>query len=409
MNYLLFLQIILIFVNMLVHKSYKFRMYPDEEQKTLLLKHFGCCRLVYNHFLARRKEAYLTEKTSLNYYDCQSELTVWKKSDEYSFLKEVNSQSLQFSIRNLDTAYRKFFDKSGKFPRFKKKGDRDSFTVPQSVRLEYEKLFIPKFKNGIKTKVHRPVDGRILFATLSMNASGEFYVSLTCEADHTPLPKTGKAVGIDTGIKELAILPDGTRYENPKFLKKEIKKVKYLSRQLSKKNKGSSSRRRARIKLAVQHQKLSNKRMDYLHKVSSEIVKNHDFISVEDLAVKNLMKNHHLAQSFSDVALGSFYSMLEYKCKWNGREFVKIDRFFPSSKCCSTCGWINQDLTLQVREWVCPSCGASHDRDINAAKNILTQGLNLPSGCGTQPDVNQKRGEACPLGQSLNPEATYFQ
>jgi putative transposase len=252
--------------------------------------------------------------------------------------------------------------------------------------------------------MNRDIDGKILFATISKTRSGQFYASITCEVEHTPYPKTGKHIGIDTGIKDLAILSDGTKYENPKFLKKEIKKVKYLSRQLSKKNKGSSSRKKAICKLAIEYEKLSNKRMDYLHKVSTEIVKNHDFISVEDLAVKNLMKNHHLAQSFSDVALGSFYSMLEYKCKWNDREFVKIGRFFPSSKCCSNCGWINQDLTLKIREWTCPNCGFSHDRDINASRNILIQGLNLSSGCGTQSDVKQKQGEACLLDQSVNPE-----
>jgi putative transposase len=389
----------------LIHKSYKFKIYPTKEQESLLSKHFGHCRFVFNRFLNERKEKYLNEKTSLNYYDNARTLTELKKDEEFVWLKEVNSQSLQASIRNLDIAYKNFFNKQNKFPRFKSKYDRQSFKVPQNVLVEDGKLVIPKFKEGIKLNLHRQLEGEPLFATISKSTTGKYYVSITCEVEHKPFDKTNKSVGVDTGIKELAILSDGSGYENIKTLKTKLKKLKYEQRQLSKKIKGSQSRNKQKIKLALVHEQITNIRKDYLHKVSTEIVKNHDVISVEDLAVKNIMKNHCLAQAMSDVSLAAFYTMLEYKANWNDRQFVKIDRFFPSSKTCSSCGWIKQDLTLSIREWTCESCGEHHDRDVNAAKNILKQGINILSGCGMQSDTKQKQGKALPLGKSMTLES----
>ena len=388
-----------------IFKSFKFRIYPNKEQEILLAKHFGACRFVFNHYLNKRKETYLEDKKSLNYYDNANDLTQFKKDENYNWLKEINSQSLQSSLRNLDTAYGKFFRKQTKFPRFKSKYDRQSFKIPQFVKLENNELIIPKFKGGIKINLHRVINGEILFATISKSTTGKYYVSITCEVQHEPFDKTNSKVGIDTGIKDLAILSDGTTYENIRSLKNSLKKLKYEQRQLSKKVKGSSSRNKQKQKLAIVHEKITNVRKDYLHKVSTEIVKNHDIISVEDLAVKNIMKNHKLAQAMFDVSLGSFYSMLEYKCEWNDKQFVKIDRFFPSSKMCSECGWINQDLTLNIREWTCPSCGEKHDRDFNASKNILKQGLKIIlSGSWIESDIKQKQVEALPLGESMKPE-----
>jgi putative transposase len=387
-----------------IFKSFKFRIYPNKEQKTLLAKHFGACRFVFNYYLNKRKESYLEDKKSLNYNNNANDLTQLKKDENFNWLKEINSQSLQSSLRNLDTAYGRFFRKQSKFPRFKSKCDRQSFKIPQFVKLENNELILPKFKSGIKINLHREINGEILFATVSKSTTGKYYVSITCEVNHKPFDKTGSEVGIDTGIKDLAILSDGTTYENIKILKKKLKKVKYNQRQLSKKVKGSSSRNKQKQKLAIVYEKITNIRKDYLHKISTEIVKNHDIISVESLAVKNIMKNHHLAQAMSDVSLGTFYSMLEYKCKWNDKQFVKIDRFFPSSKTCSNCGWINQDLTLNIREWSCPSCGEKHDRDFNASKNILKQGLKILSGSGIESDIKQKQVEALPLGESMKPE-----
>ena len=387
-----------------IFKAFKFRIYPNKEQGILFAKHFGACRFVFNHYLNKSKETYLEDKKSLNYYDNAKDLTEFKKDENYNWLKEINSQSLQSSLRNLDTAYGKFFRKQSLFPRFKSKYDRQSFKIPQFVSIENNKLIIPKFKDGIEMNLHRKIEGTIQFATISKSTTGKYYASITCEVDYKPFDKTGSIVGIDTGIKDLAILSDGKTYENIKTLKKNLKKVKYNQRQLSKKVKGSSSRNKQKQKLAIVHEKISNIRKDYLHKVSTEIVKNHDIISVENLAVKNIMKNHNLAQSMSDVGLGTFYFMLEYKCEWNDKQFVRIDRFFPSSKTCHNCGWINQDLTLKDREWTCPSCREKHNRDFNASKNILKQGLKILSGSGTDSDIKQKQVEALSLDESMKPE-----
>jgi len=388
-----------------IHKSYKFKITPNNEQKELLAKHFGATRFVFNYYLNSRKETYLEEKKSLNYYDNANDLTVLKKEKEFNWLKEINSQSLQSSLRNLDTAYNKFFRKQSKFPRFKSKIDRQSFTIPQSVYIENNVLYIPKFKKGIEINIHREIEGKILFATISKSTTNKYYVSITCEVNHQPFKKTNSKVGIDTGIKDLAILSDGKVYENIKTLKINLKKLKYNQRQLSKKQKGSNCRLKQKTKLAKIHEKVTNIRKDYLHKVSTEIIKNHDVICIEDLAVKNMMKNHKLSQAFSDVSLGTFYTMLEYKANWNNKTIVKIDRFFPSSKTCNVCNYINQDLTLKDREWTCPSCNTIHDRDFNASINIKKQGLKILSGSGIESDIKQKQGEALPIGESMTLEA----
>jgi len=387
------------------HKSYKFRIYPTKEQEALMSKHFGCSRFVFNHFLNVRKEQYLNDKTSLNYYDNANSLTQLKKEEDTGWLKEVNSQSLQSAIRNLDTAYKNFFNKQNQFPKFKSKYNKQSFKIPQNVFIEENTLVIPKFKSGIKVKVHREIKGKILFATISKNTTGKYYVSVTCEENYQPYSKTKTSVGIDVGIKDFAILSDRKVYENIKPLKTKLKKLKYNQRQLSKKIKGSESRNKQKQKLRVIYENITNIRRDYLHKISTEIVKNHDIIVVEDLNVKGMMKNHKLAQAISDVSWGAFYTMLEYKSKWNDKEYVKIDRWFPSSKTCSSCGWIKQDLELKHREWTCDSCNETHDRDLNAGKNILKQGLNIISGCGIQSDKKQKRSKALPLGESVTSEA----
>ena len=391
----------------IIHKSYKFRVYPSEEQQVLLSKHFGATRFVFNHYLNKRKENYLENKTSLNYYDNANDLTILKKDDNYIWLKEINSQSLQSSLRNLDTAYNKFFRKQSKFPNFKSKYDKQSFTIPQSIIIDENKLYIPKFKKGIAINLHRDIEGKILFGTISKSTTGNYYISITCETEYIPYEKTNSSVGIDTGIKDLAILSNGKVYENIKTLKTNIKKLKYNQRQLSKKQKGSNNRLKQKQILGKIHEKVTNIRLDYLHKVSTEIIKNHDIICIEDLVVKNLMKNHKLAQAFSDVALGTFYTMLEYKVNWNDKTVIKIDRFFPSSKTCSVCGWIKQDLELKDRKWTCPNCNTSHDRDFNASQNILKQGLNILSGYGTQSDTKQKQVEANSSELSMKPEAPY--
>jgi putative transposase len=389
-----------------IFKSFKFRIYPTKEQEILLSKHFGACRFVFNHYLNKRKESYIEDKKTLNYYDNANDLTQLKKDENFIWLKEINSQSLQSALRNLDVSYMKFFRKQTKFPQFKSKYDRQSFKTPQSVTIKNNILYIPKFNEGIKICLYKEINDKILFATISKSTTGKYYVSITCEVQHEQFEKTGSKIGIDTGIKDLAILSDGKIYENIKTLKNNIKKLKHKQRQLSKKVKNSSSRNKQRKKLAIIYEKITNIRKDYLHKISTEIVKNHDIICVEDLSVKNMMKNHSLAQSFSDVSLGEFYRQLEYKCEWNDKHFIKIDRYFPSSKMCSNCGWIYQDLNLNIREWICPSCGENHDRDFNASKNILKQGLKILSGSGIESDIKQKQVEALSVDESMKPETT---
>jgi putative transposase len=384
-----------------VHKSYKFKLSPTSDQKILLAKHFGACRFVYNYYLNKQEESYLEDKKHVSYYDNAANLTQLKQDPDKIWLKEINSQSLQTSLRNLDVAYNNFFSKRAKFPKFKSKYSKQSFTVPQHFHIGNNELCIPKFKQGIKINQHREIEGKILFATITKTTTNDYYVSLTCEVEQKQFAKTGSIIGIDTGIKDLAILSDGTVYGNIRSLKTNIRKLKYNNRQLSKKVKDSKSYTKQKTKLAKIHERVSNIRKDYLHKVTTEIIKNHDVICIEDLAVKNMMKNHKLAQAFSDVALGTFYTMLEYKAAWHDKTVVKINRFFPSSKTCNSCNYIKQDLTLKDRKWTCSKCQTIHDRDLNAAINIKKQGLKLleeqkQSGYGTESDSKQKRNKALP-------------
>ena len=390
---------------MLVNKAYKVRIYPTETQKVFFKKQFGCGRFIYNHCLTERKKQYEQTKKSDNYVKQCKSLTALKKNPEYHWLNEINSQALQASVKNLDTAYKNFFKKQNDYPKLKLRSDNQSFKIPQGFKVKDGKLHIPKVKEGIKILIDRRFKSiqKICFITVSKTKTGKYFASLTCEAMHAPLPKTGTTVGIDTGINHLAILSDGSQYENHKFLRNKLKKVKFNGRQLSKKKKGSNNRNKQRIKLARVHEKVKNLRLHHLHQVTTEIIKNHDVIYVEDLAVKNLMKNKNLSMSFKDVALGTFYQLLEYKAKWNERKFVKISRFFPSSKNCSSCHFKNENLKLSERSWVCQSCGCRHNRDLNAAKNILSEGLKS-SGCDPQSYVKQKQGEALSLDKSMTLE-----
>lgn len=386
----------------MIHKSYKFRIYPNNNQIELLSKHFGACRFIFNYYLNERKINYTDNKKSLNYYDNASDLTLLKKDEKYIWLKDINAQSLQSSLKHLDTSYNRFFRKQSKFPKFKSKYDKQTFTIPQAISIKNNKLVIPKFKKGIKIRLHQKLNGKILFGTISRTSTNKYYISITCDVQYQEFDKTNLKIGIDTGIKDLAVLSDGKVYENIKILNKNLKKLKYNQKQLSKKIKGSCSYIKQKRKVASLHEKITNKRKDYLHKVTTEIVKNHDIICVENLSVKNLIKNHKLSQSMIDVSLGTFYSMLEYKCEWNDKQFVKIDRFFPSSKTCSKCGWINQNLTLNIRKWICPICNEHHDRDLNASKNILKQGMNILSGSGIDSDIKQKQEESFSVEKVLN-------
>ena len=378
---------------MTIKKSYRFRMYPTAPQQELLAQHFGAKRFVWNHFLEQRKTEYLVNKRTLNYYDNASDLTKLKKKPETRWLRQVNSQSVQASLRDLEVAYTKFFRKEAKFPRFKSRKDKQSFRVPQSVVLEGDQLWIPKFKTALKVRVHRPIEGEILFATISRNPSGEYFVSITVECEHQPFPSVNKTVGIDLGLKDLVVCSNGTRFPALKQNKQFQKQLAFEQRQLSKKTKGGKNRDRQRVKVARLYQKMANVRSNHLHNISAKLVRENQTICFESLAVRNMLRNHCLAGAIADASWSELIRQIKYKSEWNGRSAVEIDRFFPSSKTCYCCGYINQDLKLSDRQWTCPQCGQVLDRDWNASHNIEREGLHL-SGLAIKSDLKQKGTEA---------------
>lgn len=369
--------------------SYKFRIYPTPSQENLIQRTFGCCRFVYNRFLAMRKSAYDKRKETICYVTCSAMLTQLKK--ELNWLKEVDSIPLQEELRNLDFAYQNFFRRvkqGGKpgYPRFKSKHNKKkSYKTKQHINKRKPTIFVddshvrlPKL-GLVKCRVSKEVKGRILSATVSQNPSGKYFVALCCtDIEIKPLPTTGSVVGIDMGLRSFAITSDGAEYPNHKYLAKSQKKLARLQRQLSRKTKVSKRREKARIKLARMHEHVANQRKDMLHKLSTSLVRNYDLIAIEDLAPSNMVKNHKLARSISDASWGEFRRQLMYKSKGYKKQLVVIDRFFPSSQLCSSCGekWTGTK-DLSVREWTCPHCGVHHDRDVNAAKNILKEGLRL--------------------------------
>ena len=362
-----------------INKTYKFRIYPNKEQEVFLNKHFGCSRFVYNYFLNERKEQYQKNKKSDNYCIQSKALTKLKKKEETAWLTEVNSQSLQFSLKCLDAAYVNFFRHNAKFPKFKSRKYKNTFIVPQFGKLENNKIFLPKFKDGIKIELHREVNGEISKMNVTKTPTGKYYVSIFTEQTIAQLPKTDKQIGIDLGLKDFIITSDGNKFKNNRYTNKYTKQLKVAQKHLSRKQKGSNGFEKQKLKVAKIHEKIANCRLDILHKVSKQLVEYYDFISVEDLNVKGMIKNHKFSKNIADASWGNFILLLNYKCIWYGKELVKIDRFYPSSKTCSNCGFVNQELKISDREWICKSCGTIHDRDINASKNILKEGLKILS------------------------------
>ena len=386
--------------------TYKYRIYPNESQQVLLNKHFGCVRFIYNHFLNQRVDAYMNQQKTLNYYDNAASLTELKK--ELIWLKEVNSQSLQFSLKCLEGAYGKFFARSAKFPRFKSKKSKQSFCVPQHGKIEDNLLFIGKFKQGIKIVIDRPVVGEIKHITVSKNPSGQYFACVCVEREIKKLPPKTKAVGIDLGIKTLAVQSDGKTYANIRPYKTLEKRLAKLQQWFARTTKGTNLHEKVRLRIAKLHQKISNIRNDHLQKISWQIIKNNGTIVLEDLNVKGMMKNHCLAKSIADVSLSELVRMIKYKAEWYGRTVLQVDRWFPSSKTCHECSYVKQDLTLDDREWVCPRCNVKHDRDLNAARNIRKQGITTAGTAGIAwgAEVRPKSDETFVIGHSALKQET---
>ena len=371
---------------MIIKKSYKFRIYPTPDQAQLFAKTFGCCRFMWNKMLSDKIEYYKETKQMLKNTPAQYK-------SEFEWLKEVDSLALANVQLDLQVAYDRFFKGISNFPKFKKKLYAQSYTTnncKNSVRIENKKIRLPKL-GWVKIKQHRPINGLIKRVTVSQNSSGNYFVSLLVEEEQVLYLKTGSKIGIDLGISNLAILSNGEKVPNLKILntyqKRLAKEQQVLSRRSEQAKKDgklpseAKNYQKQRKKVAKIHQKIQNVRKDYLNKLTHDLVKNHDIIVIEDLATSNLMKNRKLSRAISDVSWYEFKRQLQYKCDWYGKTLVIISRWFPSSQICSTCKANTGKKALDIRNWTCPSCHSEHDRDINAAKNILNEGLRLLEYC----------------------------
>ena len=361
-------------------KGFKYRLYPTQAQALLINMHIGSCRFIYNLALETKSYAYASHRKNLSCFDLMNQLPDLK--NECEWLREIDSQALQQSVINLDKAFKAFFKGHAKFPNFKKKnGSNQSFRNPHGsrVRIENGKVYQPKFLEGIKLVEDRKFTGEIKSTTISKTPTGKYFVSVLVET-LTKIPKKkqvkeSSAIGIDLGLSHFIITSDGIKVENPRHLRKAMLHLKYLQRQASKKKKGSANRKKANMKVAIAHEKVANQRRDFLHKLSTELINNHDTLCFETLKISGMVQNHKLSQAISDVGWGRFVDFCKYKAEWKGKNVLQIPTFEPSTKLCNCCGAINRTLTLADREWVCVNCGTLHDRDINAAINIKNYSL----------------------------------
>lgn len=380
----------------MTQKAFKYRLYPTPEQENLLRRTIGCTRLVYNRALAARTEAWYEEKKRIGYIESSAMLTQWKKQDELDFLNEVSCVPLQQGLRHLQTAFSNFFAGRAQYPNFKKKRNGGSAEFTKSAfKWRDGQLFLAKCLEPLNIRWSRaiPQGTEPSTVTVKLSPSGRWTISLLVDIEIEPLPKSPNVVGVDLGITSLIALSTGEKIANPKGFKAKRAKLRKVQKALSRKQKGSNNRFKARLKVAKVHQEIADARQDFLHKLTTRLVRENQTIAVEDLAVKNMVKNRKLALSISDASWGELVRQLEYKCDWYGRTLVKIDRWFPSSKRCGNCGHIVEKLPLNIREWDCPKCGSHHDRDTNAAHNILAAGLAVKvCGANVRPDRHKSDG-----------------
>ena len=365
-------------------KAYKYRLYPNKEQKILIQKTFCFCRFVYNQCLNLKINKYKNESVSMSKIDLNNYCNRQLKK-EYEWLRDSDKWSLTNSIYNMDSAYQKFFKEHTGYPKFKSKRDnkktyKTNFANNNiEVSFDDNKIKLPKLK-WVKAKIHREFTGKIKSATISQVPSGKYFVSILVETDHIPLERINNSIGIDLGIKDLLITSNGEKFDNLKFTKKYEKKLAKEQRKFAHKIKGSNNYQKQRIKLAKVYEKIKNTRLDYLHKISHKLISENQVIVSEDLAISNMVKNHNLSKSILDCGWYELIRQINYKSDWNGRTYIKIGKFIKSSQPCNVCGYVNKDTkNLSVRQWKCPKCGTVHDRDVNAAINILNEGLKILS------------------------------
>ena len=382
---------------MRVQKAFKYRFYPTTEQENLLRRTMGCARLVYNKALAARTEGWYERQERIDFVQTSSMLTGWKKQEDLDFLNDVSCVPLQQGLRNLQKAFTNFFAGRAKYPNFKKKSNGGSAEFTKSAfRWRDGQVFLAKCVEALPIRWSRDLpDGcEPSTITVKLEPSGRWFVSLLVDSDIPHLPKSGQQIGLDVGITSLIATSNGDKIVNPKHFRQLRKKLQRVQKVLSRKQKGSNNRYKSRVKVARVYAQITDARKDFLHKLTTQLVRENQTIVVEDLAIKNMVKNHKLALAISDASWGELIRQLAYKCEWYGRELIKIDRWFPSSKRCGNCGHIVDKLPLNIREWECPKCGANHDRDINAAHNILAAGLAV-SVCGAniRPDRESSKGQ----------------
>ena len=387
----------------MIQKAFKFRIYPNKTQQQKLAIQFDCARFVYNHYRSAREWFYYETGTGLNYYDCQTDLADRLKV-EYPWLREADSQALQAVIKDLDRAYQNFFDRRADYPNFHRKHDKQSIRYPQRFKLNGKRIYLPKV-GWVKGIFHREIEGKMKNCTVSKNKSGRYFVSIQCEMEIADSCPKDEAIGVDLGLTTFAALSDGRKEIKPKHLYKSERRLQIRQRRLSRKVKGSNGRSKARLPLAKLHERVANQRKDFQHKLSRKLVDGYGSISFESLNVAGMVKNCHLAKSISDAAWSQFVNFCEYKAKWANGQVLRVDRFFPSSKLCSGCGHKNKSLALNIRQWVCLNCSVIHDRDTNAAINILHQSASLTCAPMVGATKSYAGGDMSVLVKTSAPEA----